>query len=329
MISITKIDFDTAMITGGAGFIGSYIAEKLVENGTDTKVIDNLVTGKKENLSKCFDQDNFSFLEYDLGNLDGIENHLGDVDILFHFAADPEVRTGYSKPEDSFEQNIVNTFNLLQKIKQSKIKKIVFASSSSVYGDAKIIPTNEEYGPLCPISHYGASKLACEAMVSSFCHNYNIEGVILRLANVIGLRGRHGLIWDLVHKLKINQDELELLGDGKQTKSFIHISDAINGIFSSLNNLQDKVEVFNLGSEDSVEIMDVAKIVCKNMGLNEIKINLTGGVDDGRGWKGDIKIAHLDITKLKNSGWIPKLSSINAADITSHEIIKEVIYNFI
>ena len=325
MISITKIDFDAAVITGGAGFIGSYIAEKLVENGTDTKVIDNLVTGKKENLSKCFDQDNFSFLEYDLGNLDGIEDHLGDADILFHFAADPEVRTGYSKPEDSFEQNIVNTFNLLQKIKQSKIKKIVFASSSSVYGDAKIIPTNEEYGPLSPISHYGASKLACEAMVSSFCHNYNIEGVILRPANVIGLRGRHGLIWDLVHKLKINQDELELLGDGKQTKSFIHISDAIDGIFFSLNNLQDKVEVFNLGSEDSVEIMDVAKIVCKNMGLNEIKINLTGGVDDGRGWKGDIRIAHLDITKLKNSGWIPKLSSINAADITSHEIIKEVI----
>lgn len=325
VISITKIDFDTAVITGGAGFIGSYIAEKLVENGTDTKVIDNLVTGKKENLSKCFDQDNFSFLEYDLGNLDGIEDHLGDADILFHFAADPEVRTGYSKPEDSFEQNIVNTFNLLQKIKQSKIKKIVFASSSSVYGDAKIIPTNEEYGPLSPISHYGASKLACEAMVSSFCHNYNIEGVILRPANVIGLRGRHGLIWDLVHKLKINQDELELLGDGKQTKSFIHISDAIDGIFFSLNNLQDKVEVFNLGSEDSVEIMDVAKIVCKNMGLNEIKINLTGGVDDGRGWKGDIRIAHLDITKLKNLGWIPKLSSINAADITSQEIIAEVI----
>ena len=325
VISITKIDFDTAMITGGAGFIGSYIAEKLVENGTDTKVIDNLVTGKKENLSKCFDQDNFSFLEYDLGNLDGIEDHLGDADILFHFAADPEVRTGYSKPEDSFEQNIVNTFNLLQKIKQSKIKKIVFASSSSVYGDAKIIPTNEEYGPLSPISHYGASKLACEAMVSSFCHNYNIEGVILRLANVIGLRGRHGLIWDLVHKLKINQDELELLGDGKQTKSFIHISDAIDGIFFSLNNLQDKVEVFNLGSEDSIEIMDVAKIVCKNMGLNEIKINLTGGVDDGRGWKGDIKIAHLDISKLKNLGWRPKLSSLEAADVTSQEIIDEVI----
>ena len=325
VINLTKVDFDTALITGGAGFIGSYIAEKLVKDGVNTKVIDNLVTGKKENLSECLKQDNFSFLEYDLNNLDGLEDYLDDVDVLFHFAADPEVRTGYNRPEDSFEQNIVNTFNLLQKIKKTNIKKIVFASSSSVYGDAKIIPTNEEYGPLRPISHYGASKLACEALVSSFCHNYDIEGVIIRPANVIGLRGRHGLIWDLVHKLKVNQDELELLGDGKQTKSFIHISDAIDGIFCSLNNLQDKVEVFNLGSEDSVEIMDVAKIVCKNIKLDEIKINLTGGVEDGRGWKGDIKIAHLEIKKLKNAGWKPKLSSINAADITSQEIIEEVI----
>ena len=325
VINLTKVDFDTALITGGAGFIGSYIAEKLVKDGVNTKVIDNLVTGKKENLSECLKQDNFSFLEYDLNNLDGLEDYLDDVDVLFHFAADPEVRTGYNRPEDSFEQNIVNTFNLLQKIKKTNIKKIVFASSSSVYGDAKIIPTNEEYGPLRPISHYGASKLACEALVSSFCHNYDIEGVIIRPANVIGLRGRHGLIWDLVHKLKVNQDELEILGDGKQTKSFIHISDAIDGIFCSLNNLQDKVEVFNLGSEDSVEIMDVAKIVCKNIKLDEIKINLTGGVEDGRGWKGDIKIAHLEIKKLKNAGWKPKLSSINAADITSQEIIEEVI----
>ena len=161
-------------------------------------------------------------------------------------------------------------------------------------------------------------------MVSSFCHNNDIEGVILRPANVIGLRGRHGLIWDLVHKLKNNQNELELLGNGKQTKSFIHISDAITGIFSAINNIKKKVEVFNLGSDDSVEIMDVAKVVCKNAGLENIKINTTGGVDDGRGWKGDIKIAHLDISKLKKLGWNPKSSSIDAANTTSNEIISEV-----
>ena len=162
-------------------------------------------------------------------------------------------------------------------------------------------------------------------MVSSFCHNYDIEGVILRPANVIGLRGRHGLIWDLVHKLKNNQSELELLGDGKQTKSFIHISDAIDGIFCAMNSGERKVEVFNLGSDDSVEIIDIAKIVCKNATLENIKINLTGGVDDGRGWKGDIKIAHLDISKLKKLGWSPKSSSIDAAKITSRDIINEVI----
>jgi len=320
-----KIDFNSALITGGAGFIGSYIAEKLVNEGVNTKVLDNLVTGKKKNLENCLGKDNFSFLNYDLGRLEEVKEEFNDVDLLFHFAADPEVRTGYDNPEDSFDQNIVNTFKLLQKIKHTKIKKFVFASSSSVYGDAEIIPTNEEYGPLCPISHYGASKLACEAMVSSFCHNYNIEGVILRPANVIGFRGRHGLIWDLVHKLKNNQSKLELLGDGKQTKSFIHISDAIDGIFSAMNSGGKKVEVFNLGSDDSVQIMDVAKIVCKNAKLENININVTGGVDDGRGWKGDIKIAHLDISKLKKLGWKPKSSSIDAANITSNEIINEVI----
>jgi UDP-glucose 4-epimerase len=240
-------------------------------------------------------------------------------------AADPEVRTGYDNPKNSFEQNIVNTFNLLQRIKHSKVKKIVFASSSSVYGDAKILPTNEEYGPLCPISHYGASKLACEAIVSSFCYNYDIDGIILRPANVIGSRGRHGLIWDLVHKLKNDKNRLEVLGDGKQTKSFIHISDMTKGILQSMKKGENGVEIFNVGSEDGVEIINVAKIVCKNMKLPNIEIFTTGGIENGRGWKGDIKIAHLDISKLKNMGWQPKLSSLEAADITSQEIIAEVI----
>ena len=194
-----------------------------------------------------------------------------------------------------------------------------------MYGDAKILPTNEEYGPLCPISHYGASKLACEAIVSSFCYNYDIDGIILRPANVIGSRGRHGLIWDLVHKLKNDKNRLEVLGDGKQTKSFIHISDMTKGILQSMKKGENGVEIFNVGSEDGVEIINVAKIVCKNMKLPNIEIFTTGGIENGRGWKGDIKIAHLDISKLKNMGWQPKLSSLEAADVTSQEIIAEVI----
>ena len=319
------IEFNSALITGGAGFIGSHLAEKLVGEGIETKILDNFATGQKDNLLGCMDKQNFSLFDLDLGKLGSQEDYLENVEVVFHMAADPEVRTGYNNPKNSFEQNVVNTFNLLQKIKHSKVKKIVFASSSSVYGDAKILPTNEEYGPLCPISHYGASKLACEAIVSSFCYNYDIDGIILRPANVIGSRGRHGLIWDLVHKLKNDKNRLEVLGDGKQTKSFIHISDMIKGILQSMKKGENGVEIFNVGSEDGVEIINVAKIVCKNMKLPNIEIFTTGGIENGRGWKGDIKIAHLDISKLKNMGWQPKLSSLEAADVTSQEIIAEVI----
>ena len=319
------IEFNSALITGGAGFIGSHLAEKLVGEGIETQILDNFATGRKDNLLGCMDKQNFSLFDLDLGKLGNQEDYLENVEVVFHMAADPEVRTGYDNPKNSFEQNIVNTFNLLQRIKHSKVKKIVFASSSSVYGDAKVLPTNEEYGPLCPISHYGASKLACEAIVSSFCYNYNIEGIILRPANVIGSRGRHGLIWDLVHKLKNDKNRLEVLGDGKQTKSFIHISDMIKGILQSMKKGEDGIEIFNVGSEDGIEIINVAKIVCKNMKLPNIEIFTTGGIENGRRWKGDIKIAHLDISKLKNLGWQPKLSSLEAADVTSQEIIAEVI----
>ena len=318
------LDFNSALITGGAGFIGSYISEKLLENGINVTVLDNLKTGRKENLENCWKNKKFQFFEQDLGNLKN-DDFLNDIDIVFHMAADPEVRTGYDKPENSFDQNIRNTFNLLQKIRNSKVKKIMFASSSSIYGDAKILPTPENYSPLLPISHYGASKLACEALISSFCHNYEIDGIIIRPANVIGNRGRHGLIWDLIHKLKNDQTKLEILGDGKQVKSFIHITDAIESIFHLMTNTKEKIEIVNIGSKDSIEIINVAKIICKNMNLENINIYTKGGIEGGRGWKGDIKKAHLDITKIKSLGWSAKLSSIEAADLTSKEIIKEVI----
>ena len=318
------LEFNSVLITGGAGFIGSHLAEKLIESGITVKVLDNLVTGKKENLENCWNKKNFEFFQQDLGNLDNVD-FLDNVDIVFHLAADPEVRTGYDKPENSFNENIVNTFNLLQKIKHSKVKKFMFASSSSVYGNANVLPTPENYSPLLPISHYGASKLACEALISSFCHNYDIDGMIIRPANVIGARGHHGLIWDLIHKLKKDQSKLEILGNGKQSKSFIHISDTIEGIFHIINNTKEKIEIFNIGSEDSIEIMNVAKIVCKNMNLENTLIYTKEEEEDGIGWKGDIKKAHLDIQKLKSLGWNTNLSSIESADLTSKEIIKEEI----
>ncbi|MBI3639016.1 MAG: NAD-dependent epimerase/dehydratase family protein [Thaumarchaeota archaeon] len=313
--------YGPTLVTGGAGFIGSHIVDKLVEQEIDVWALDNLSTGKLSNLSKSEGKKNFNFIKEDLNNSAGVKKALEDIKVVFHMAADPEVRTGFETPESSYKENVRNTFFLLEEIRKSKeVEKIVFASSSAVYGDAKVLPTPEDYGPLLPISAYGASKLACEAYVSSYCHNYGIDGYIVRPANVIGSRGRHGVTWDFINKIKKNSQLLEVLGDGKQTKSYIHVSDGVEGFFHCMKKSVNKVEIYNLGSEDSVDVMSIAKMVVKNMDLENTKIITTGGVDGGRGWVGDIKQAHLDIAKLKSLGWSPKLSSAESVDLASREL---------
>ena len=314
------------LVTGGAGFIGSHIVDKLTDKGIEVKALDNLATGKISNLSKSKDKKTFNFIKEDLSNIKEVNHSLKDIKVVFHMAADPEVRTGFVDPGSSYRENVRNTFYLLEEIRKSNIEKLVFASSSAVYGDAKILPTPEDYGPLLPISAYGASKLACEAYVSSYCNNYGIKGCIVRPANVIGARGRHGVTWDFVNKLKKNNEKLEVLGDGTQTKSYIHISDAIDGILTTLNSTE-KIGVFNLGSEDKIKVIEIAKIFCKNINLSNTKIITTGGIDGGRGWKGDIKEAYLDISKLKNLGWSPRLSSTDSVELASKEIIGDITSN--
>jgi len=309
----------STLVTGGAGFIGSHIVDKLVNEGIEVTALDNLATGKLSNLSISENKKNFCFIKEDLNNTEGIKKSLKNIETVFHMAADPEVRTGFDNPESSYKENVRNTFFLLEEIRKSNVKKLIFASSSAVYGDATVLPTPENYGPLFPISAYGASKLACEAYVSSYCNNHGIQGIIIRPANVIGGRGRHGVTWDFINKLKKDSTKLEVLGDGKQTKSYIHISDGITGIFTTLKS-KNKVEVFNLGSQDKVEVITIAKIVCKNMNLEKTKIITTGGIEGGRGWVGDIRQAHLDITKLKNLGWSPKLSSTESVDLAAKEL---------
>lgn len=321
---MAEYSYGSTLVTGGAGFIGSHIVDKLVSDQVDVIALDNLSTGKLSNLSESNGKKNFQFVKEDLNNHDGIKKTLENIETVFHMAADPEVRTGFENPESSYKENIRNTFYLLEQIRKSNVKRIVFTSTSAVYGDASILPTPENYGPLLPISAYGASKLACEAYVSSYCNNHGIQGIIIRPANVIGFRGRHGVTWDFVNQLKKDNSQLTVLGDGTQTKSYIHISDGVSGILTCLTKSKNKVEVFNLGSEDRVEVMSIAKIVCKNMNLEKTKIITTGGVSDGRGWIGDIKYAHLDISKLKNLGWKPILSSAESVDRASKEIITDI-----
>ena len=197
----------------------------------------------------------------------------------------------------------------------------VFASTSTVYGDAKIIPTPENYSPLEPISIYGASKLASEALIASYCHTYKKRAVILRLANIVGPRSRHGVINDFIVKLRRNPKQLEILGDGRQTKSYLHIDDCINAILKACKTAKDTVEVFNLGSDDQIEVARIAEIVSEEMNLDDVQFRFTGGVDGGRGWVGDVKSMLLDTNKLKSRGWRPRYSSEEAVKLATRSII--------
>jgi len=253
-----------------------------------------------------------------------IKESLKGVDTVFHLAADPEVRTGFENPEISYKENIRNTFFLLEGIRKSNIENILFFSSSVVYGEPTIIPTPESYGPLLPISAYGSSKVACEALISSYCSSYGIRGQIFRLANVLGARSKHGVVWDFINKLIKNKKRLEVLGDGKQIKSYLHVEDCINCVLFCLDRIKNGVEVFNVGNDDKTDVLSIAHTVCKNMNLEDVEIVTTGGIDGGRGWVGDVKTMQLDISKLKKLGWNPKLTSIEAVDVASKGILCEL-----
>jgi UDP-glucose 4-epimerase len=254
---------------------------------------------------------------------------LKNITTVFHLAAYPEVRTGFTSPEIPYNENIRNTFYLLEKIrKSSKVESIVFSSSSTVYGEPEIIPTPEDYGAIIPISAYGASKLACEALISSYCHTYGIKGWIYRLANVVGARSRHGIIFDFTKKLMNNNKEMVVLGNGLQSKSYIHISDCIACMLFCLrsnacnNGNVQRVKIFNIGNDDNIDVFSIAKIICNTMGLEDVKLITTSGWNnDGRGWIGDVKHMQLDISKLKRLGWNPKLSSEEAVRLSSKEIL--------
>ncbi|MGQ9539226.1 MAG: NAD-dependent epimerase/dehydratase family protein [Candidatus Bathycorpusculaceae bacterium] len=310
-------------VTGGAGFIGSHLVDKLCENHVDVVVFDNLAAGKMENLEKWLSSPNFKFVLGDLLFYEKITESLVGCETIFHLAANPEVRISSTDPKVHYEQNVLATFNLLEAIRKvGDVKTFIFASSSAVYGDAEEIPTPEDYSPLKPISVYGASKLASEALITSYAYTYGFKALIYRLANIVGSRARHGVIYDFIRKLRENPKKLEILGDGTQTKSYLHVEDCVNAMLMGININHEKVEIYNVGSEDHVTVKEIADIVCEKMGLNGVQYMFTGGVDGGRGWKGDVKFMFLSVNKLKKLGWKPKLNSRQSVERAAEEILK-------
>ncbi len=319
----------SVLVTGGAGFIGSHLVDLLMDREEIVRGFDDLSTGAKSNIERWIGNPSFDFVRGDLLEVDEIRAAIEGCRVVYHLAANPEVRGWKVSPEDHFRQNILGTYNLLEAIReQGEVDLLVFTSTSTVYGEASVLPTPETYAPLKPISHYGSSKLAAEALISSYASMYGFRCVIYRMANIIGPRSGHGVVHDFVEKLRKNNRELEVLGDGTQSKSYLHVDDCINGMILGAERANKPVEILNMGSEDRVKVLTIAGIVVEEMGLKDVEIKLTGGVDGGRGWKGDVKLMQLDSSRLKAYGWRPRLGSAEAVRLTARSLAEKHKHTF-
>ncbi|MBN1682496.1 NAD-dependent epimerase/dehydratase family protein [Candidatus Bathyarchaeota archaeon] len=312
------------LVTGGAGFIGSHLVDFLVKSGDEVTVVDNLSSGSLSNLSRCVNSKNFNFIKSDLSLNKDLVIAMKGCETVFHFSGNTEVRGSLASPQDHFQQNIQALYYLLETIRLSdSVKELVFASSSTVYGEANLIPTPEDYGPLKPISLYGASKLAGESLISGYSYMYGFKSVIFRLGNIVGPRSNHGVIHDFLIKLGKDPRKLEILGDGTQSKSYLHIIDCISGLIIGLGAYNERVNILNLSSTDCLDIKNLVKIVINITSADNCVINFTGGVNKGGGWIGDVKKMQLNVEKLLNLGWKPKYNSYEAVKKATQELINK------
>jgi UDP-glucose 4-epimerase len=252
-----------------------------------------------------------------------LEKAIEGKDMVFHLAANPDVKLGAENTSVHLEQNVQATYNLLEAMRKSGVQRLAFTSTSTVYGEASTVPTPEDYGPLLPISLYGASKLSCEALISSYCHTFEMQSWIYRFANIVGERGTHGVLVDFIRKLQKDPERLEILGSGKQRKSYLEVKDCVQAMIDAVEHSRDETNVFNIGSIDAVDVTEIADIVVEQMGLSGVKYDYTGGTD-GRGWKGDVKVMRLSIEKIKRLGWTPQASSAQAIGAAVKALLKDI-----
>lgn len=289
-------------VTGGAGFIGSNIVDYLINQGDQVLVYDNFSTGRENFIKHHFKNPNFKLVKGDLQDKDLLEFSFKRVDFVFHFAAHADVRSGFENHFIDHEQNLEMTQNVLEAMYKNNIKNIAFASTSSVYGDAKVHPTPEDY-PFEPTSLYGATKAACESYIYAYASYYGARSFIFRFVSFIGERYTHGIIYDLIKKACLNPKSIELLSDGSPKKSSVYVQDAIQAMFMIINKSKKQFNVYNIGHTEILSVKEIADIILNTAGYPRIKKIWLG---KGSNWKGDNEFVHLSAAKLYKLGWKPK-----------------------
>jgi UDP-glucose 4-epimerase len=303
-----------ALITGGAGLVGSHLADRILTAGGTVRVADDLSKGDRDRVP-----DSADFVEADLTDPDDVaEAVTDDLDIVFHFAAYTD--TNYGDDRELFEANTAMTYNVLDRMHEVGVDRLAFTSSSTVYGEAPR-PTHEDHGPLEPISIYGSSKLADEALISTHAHSYGVRSWVFRFANIVGPHQRGNVIPDFIQKLYADPSELEILGDGRQEKSYMHVSECVDAIQHVVEHADNDLNTYNLGTETTTSVTDIADIVSDELGVDP-EYSYTGG---DRGWTGDVPKMRLSIEKLADLGWEPTMSSDEAVRQGARDLIDEIV----
>ncbi|KPK48499.1 MAG: UDP-glucose 4-epimerase [Planctomycetes bacterium SM23_25] len=308
------------IVTGGAGFVGSHMAARLVADGHRVTAYDNLSLGRREFLDGPVGQGGCTLIEADLLDRGALTDAMAGHDLVIHLAANSDIFRGLEDPELDLRQGVLATFNVLEAMRAHAIRRLIFSSSSVVYGEATVVPTPEDYGLLLPISLYGASKLACEGLISAYGHNAGVRSWIFRFGNIVGPHATHGVLLDFVRKLRADPACLEVLGDGRQAKPYLHVSDCVDGMLYGFSHAAGAVNVLNLTADDVIDASRIAQIVIETMGLEGAEVRYTGG---DRGWPGDVPRVALCSKRMTALGWRARLTSQQAVERAAGEIVAQ------
>jgi UDP-glucose 4-epimerase len=308
-----------AFVIGGAGFIGSHLVDLLAARGTVT-VFDNLSVGKREFLDAAVATGNVTFLQGDALDLDQLKRVMPGHDIVFHLAANPDARWSLERTRFDLEQGTITTYNALEAARLSSVKKFVFSSSGTVYGNTPEPCGEMDLGHL-PISLYGASKLACEALISAYVECFGLTGYICRFGNVVGVRGTHGAILDFCKKLKAHPEYLDVLGDGTQSKPYLHVRDCVAAILHVHDHSTGALSVYNLAPPDATSVRRIAELCVKTSPYPGARIDYGQG---SQGWKGDVPVCRIRPDKLRKLGFSMKYTSDEAVALAVKEVVNQV-----
>ena len=312
-------------VTGGAGFIGSHVVERLLAEGSKVTVFDNLSSGRRGLVEPHFGNPRFQFVQGDLLDVDCLRDTLAGHDLVWHLAANTDIRGGTTQTDIDLKNCVIGTWNVLEAMRLTGVRDLIFASSGVVYGDSAANPLRESTGPLLPVSLYGAGKLSGETFVSAYCHLFGLRGWMFRFANVIGARTNHGVVHDFVQKLRRNPVELEVLGDGRQVKPYILVEECVDGMLYAYRHVpldpEKPCDVFNLGTDTFISVREIAEIVVDVLGLPNATIRYTGG---RRGWPGDAPVILMGVEKLRQLGWSARHDSAAAVRIAIERLAEEI-----